>query len=345
MASFQRGPCSLSCLWSWSRFQSVHSWIQFPSTWDQFGTSSVHGTQLRQTQYRFCIFCIISLITNITSVISKAVLIFNFYVSLPFPRISLFLVGGKVLTASICHCLLPPCSKQWQCVLLCGSVHTKLFLAFLLATLVLHQFSESRFWRSSPPQEIKQRNRASARAAAGAEVKCLGPWRSEPSLQWQGIAVGCSPYHRTSSSRSAWWRKDSQKNGILWKKTHKDINKQKPYCFRPCFSFSWDSHWLQTARCPLLSDKVADSEPQQPNPLFLYPVHGDVALWNECFPYRSAHHCKMLWQKCSRNTKFSVSHNIVSHSIQIWKVSMVDEEIRKQHLGGFFSLRKPFDTQ
>jgi len=28
-ASFWRGPCSLSCLRFWSRFRSVHSWVQF----------------------------------------------------------------------------------------------------------------------------------------------------------------------------------------------------------------------------------------------------------------------------------------------------------------------------
>ena len=32
MASFSREPCSLSCLPSWSRFQSVHSWVPFLPT-------------------------------------------------------------------------------------------------------------------------------------------------------------------------------------------------------------------------------------------------------------------------------------------------------------------------
>ena len=53
------------------------------------------GTQLQETQYRFCIFCFISLILNIISIISVISKTFCIqFVSFPFPPFSLPLVGG-----------------------------------------------------------------------------------------------------------------------------------------------------------------------------------------------------------------------------------------------------------
>lgn len=118
----------------------------------------------------------------------------------------------------------------------------KLFLAFSLARLVLHQFNDFSLQGFSPPQGIKKRNRASAKQAAGAGVKYLGPWRNEPSLSVTGSCCWMQPIsHNFILSAS------TVKNGLAekWnfvKKTHKDINKQKLYCFRPFFLFSWESH-------------------------------------------------------------------------------------------------------
>ena len=114
MTAFWRGPCLLFYLWPWSRFPSVHSWVQFLPTaefspglpcaaWQLLVGRQCPGTQLRGTQYRFCIFCvIISLIINIINIICK-----TFYIQFvglsPFSSFSLPLVGGWALTESIGH--------------------------------------------------------------------------------------------------------------------------------------------------------------------------------------------------------------------------------------------------
>jgi len=80
MVVFCRGPCSLFYLRSWYRFQSVHPWVQFLPTaesspglpgasWQLLAGQQRPSTQLRGTQYLFCIFYLISL--NIISVIKK----------------------------------------------------------------------------------------------------------------------------------------------------------------------------------------------------------------------------------------------------------------------------------
>jgi len=77
------------------------------------GGTPAPGTQLRETQYQFCVFCFISLIVNIISLINGISKIFYIqFVSLsPFFSFSLPLLGGWGLTDSICHCLLLPCFK------------------------------------------------------------------------------------------------------------------------------------------------------------------------------------------------------------------------------------------
>ena len=81
MASFWKGPCSLFYLLSLSRFWSLYSWVQFPSTaesslglpgavWQLLAGHQHPSIQLQETQYWFCIFCIISLIINIISIIT-----------------------------------------------------------------------------------------------------------------------------------------------------------------------------------------------------------------------------------------------------------------------------------
>ena len=113
MATFWRRPCSLFCLLSWSRLRSVHSCVQFLSAfeaspglpgavWQLLAGCQCPGTQLQETQYRFCIFCIICLIINITSVISITSYIQLVSLS-PFSSFSLPLVGGWGLIESFCH--------------------------------------------------------------------------------------------------------------------------------------------------------------------------------------------------------------------------------------------------
>ena len=68
------------------RVQPRTSWCCLAAT-----DTSTSGTQIRDNQYRFCIFCLISL--SIISVISKAVSISSFYISLIFPLFSLLLAG------------------------------------------------------------------------------------------------------------------------------------------------------------------------------------------------------------------------------------------------------------
>ena len=76
MAAFWSGPCSMSCLRSWSTSQSVHSWVQFlPAAESSLGIpgaarTPAPGTQLQETHYQFCIFCIITLIIIIITIIS-----------------------------------------------------------------------------------------------------------------------------------------------------------------------------------------------------------------------------------------------------------------------------------
>ena len=69
------------------------------------GGTPAPGTQLWETQYRFCIFYIISLIININSIIS--VLSKTFFIQFvsvsPFSSFSLPLLGGRGLTDSVCH--------------------------------------------------------------------------------------------------------------------------------------------------------------------------------------------------------------------------------------------------
>ena len=61
------------------------------------------GTQLREIQYRYCIFCIVFvIIINIISVICKTFYI-QFVSLSPFSFFSLPLVGEWGLTKSICH--------------------------------------------------------------------------------------------------------------------------------------------------------------------------------------------------------------------------------------------------
>jgi len=66
------------------------------------GGTTVPSTQLRKTQYWFCIFYIISLIINIISIISVISKVFyiQFVTLSPFSSFSLPLVGGWVLTES-----------------------------------------------------------------------------------------------------------------------------------------------------------------------------------------------------------------------------------------------------
>ena len=110
MTSFWRGPC----LRSWSRLRSVHYWVPFLSAAEaSLGLPSAACqllagpqcpcTQLRETQYQFCIFYIISLnIITIISVISKTFYIT--FVSLsPFSSFSLPLVGGWGLIDIVYH--------------------------------------------------------------------------------------------------------------------------------------------------------------------------------------------------------------------------------------------------
>ena len=126
MAGFWRGPCSLSCLWSWSGFWCVHSWVQFLSVaeaspglpgaaWKQLVGHQCPSTQLWEIQYQFCIFCIISLISNIISIITK-----NFYIQFvslsPFSSFSFPLVGERGLIESICH------SVFWRPALNCDTL-------------------------------------------------------------------------------------------------------------------------------------------------------------------------------------------------------------------------------
>jgi len=76
-------PCP-ACL---SRFGSMLSWVQFPTTVESsLGLPGAHlahqcpGTQLQEARYQFSMFCFLSLIINIisiTGVISKVVLQLN----------------------------------------------------------------------------------------------------------------------------------------------------------------------------------------------------------------------------------------------------------------------------
>ena len=122
MAAFWRGLCSLFYLWSWSRFQSMHPWVQVLPTaesnpgllgaaWQLLVGRQRPSTQLQETHWQFCTFYIISLnIVSIISVISKTSCIH--FVSLsPFSSFSLPLVGGWGLIQSICH------SVYWRAAL------------------------------------------------------------------------------------------------------------------------------------------------------------------------------------------------------------------------------------
>lgn len=120
----------------------------------------------------------------------------------------------------------------------------KLLLAFLLARLILHQFSEFSLQGFSPPQGIKKRNRASAKEATGGGVKRLGPWRNEPSLSVTGSCCWMQPGSKNFMLKASMVKKGLAEKWNFVKKTHNDINKQKLYCFRPYFFFSCESHWL-----------------------------------------------------------------------------------------------------
>jgi len=89
---------SLSPFPAHCKVQSGTSWCCLAAA----GGTSVPGTQLRETQYQFCIFYVVSLIIRTISVISK-----TFYIKFaslsPFSSFSLPLVGGWGLTENICH--------------------------------------------------------------------------------------------------------------------------------------------------------------------------------------------------------------------------------------------------
>jgi len=92
---------SLSPVPAHCRGQSGTAWCCLAAV----GRTSAPGTQLRETQFWFCMFCIISLIIHIITTVSVISKIFYIqFVSLsPFSSFSLPLVGGWGLTESICR--------------------------------------------------------------------------------------------------------------------------------------------------------------------------------------------------------------------------------------------------
>jgi len=103
MATFWRGPCSLFYLQSWSSFLFMHPWVKFLPTaeailglpgaaWQLLAGCQCTSTQLRETQYRLCVFYIIYLIINIIGIISKTFYI-QFVSLSPFSSSSLPLVS------------------------------------------------------------------------------------------------------------------------------------------------------------------------------------------------------------------------------------------------------------
>jgi len=83
------------------------------------GRMPLPGTQLRETQYRFCIFCIISLIIISSSNSSINVISKTFYIQFvslsPFSSFSLPLVGGRGDNGEqLSLSLLTPCFKPWH---------------------------------------------------------------------------------------------------------------------------------------------------------------------------------------------------------------------------------------